>query len=61
MAKKEVVYKNAPGGFYFLTFIGALVYFIQISDGFWGVVLAFLKACVWPAFLIHRAFELMGM
>jgi hypothetical protein len=61
MAKKEVMYKGAPGGFYFLTFIGALVYFVQRSNGFGEFLVAVLKACVWPAFIIHRALELMGL
>lgn len=44
-----------PGGspVYFFGLIGALVYYIQVADGFWPVVLAILKAIVWPAFLVH--------
>ncbi len=55
-------YRGARGplGFVFFTaWIGALVYFEQHADSFWTVILAFLKACVWPAFLIHRALELL--
>jgi hypothetical protein len=43
--------------FYFMSFIGALVYFIQQADGFWAGVLGFLKALVWPAFLIYRLLQ----
>jgi hypothetical protein len=58
----KVINKGGPlGGGYFLLFIGAAIYFVQHSDGFWGFVLAVLKACVWPAFIIHRAMELMGV
>lgn len=39
--------------FYFFGFIGALVYYIDVAQGFWPVVLAFLKACIWPAFFVH--------
>lgn len=67
MAKNEknfikVVKQESPLSFVlFLTYIGAAVYFVQQSAGFWGVILALLKAAVWPAFLIHRAFELLSI
>lgn len=59
--KKVVYYQDhaKAGGLFFVTYIGALWYFIQVSDGFWYIVLAFLKALVWPAFLVHRVFELL--
>lgn len=58
--KVEVINKSGPaGGFYFLTFIGAAVYFIDKADGFWEVILGLLQAAVWPAFLIHSIFELL--
>lgn len=44
----------AGGGVYFLGFIGAAVYYIQESSSFWGGVLGFLKALVWPAFLVYE-------
>jgi hypothetical protein len=28
-------------------------------DGFWNVIVALLKAMVWPVFLINRVFELL--
>lgn len=52
---------GACGGAYFLTIIGAAVYFVQNSAGFWGFILALLKAVVWPAFAVHRALELMNI
>jgi hypothetical protein len=42
------------GGGYGLAFIGALVYYWQLADGFGAWVTGFLKACVWPAFLVHH-------
>ncbi len=46
------------GGFvWFLGFIGAAVFYIQQSHGFWGGVVGFLKALVWPAFLVYDAFK----
>lgn len=39
--------------FYVLGMIGALVYYLEVANGFWAVVLAFLKSAVWPAFFTH--------
>lgn len=60
MAKSmKVINKGSFGGVYFLAFIGTAVYFVQHSSGFWGVVVALLKAMVWPAYLVHQAFVLL--
>lgn len=42
------------GGAYFLGFIGAAIYYLQQSTGFWVGVLGVLKALVWPAFLVYK-------
>ena len=42
-------------------FIGAALYFISQAAGFWAGVLGFLKAIVWPAFLVYEAFMKLGM
>jgi len=47
---------GASGAVYGLGFIGALVYYISAATSFWMGVLGFLKALVWPAFMV---FELM--
>lgn len=53
---------SGPFGFvYLVTIVGAAVYFVGRADGFWGVVLALLKALVWPAFVVHRALELLNL
>lgn len=58
--KVKVINKGGPfGGAYFLAFIGAAVYFIQNSVGFWEFILSILKGLVWPAYLLHQAFVLM--
>lgn len=38
---------------YGLGFIGALVFYLQHSVGILGFILAFLKAIVWPAFMVY--------
>lgn len=45
---------------YGLGFIGAAVYFIGHAAAFWLGVLGFLKALVWPAFLIYQAFQFLS-
>jgi hypothetical protein len=56
MAKKEVTGNASSGAVYGLGFIGAAIFFISQSTGFWMGVLGFLKALVWPAFLVYEAF-----
>jgi len=46
---------------YGLGFIGAADYFISHATGFWMGVVGFMKALVWPAFLIYEAFKHFGM
>jgi hypothetical protein len=55
---RKEVQGNAPAGaVYGLGFIGAAVYFIAHATSFWIGVLGFLKAIVWPAFLVYEAFK----
>lgn len=56
MAKKtKTVVDNGPMGFVlFAAWLGALVYFIGRVDGFWNIIIAFFKACLWPAYLIYH-------
>ncbi|GAP12989.1 hypothetical protein LARV_00730 [Longilinea arvoryzae] len=48
---------GASGAVYGLGFIGACVYFIGQATTFWLGVLGFLKALVWPAFLVFEALK----
>lgn len=45
------------GAVYCLGLIGAAVYFWRRADSRAAHGLALLKALVWPAFLVHEAFE----
>lgn len=49
------------GAIYGFGVIGAAVYFIQTSNGFWMGVLGILKAIVWPAMVIYKVLELMKL
>lgn len=49
------------GAVYGLGFIGAAVYYISNATGFWMGVLGFLKALVWPAFLVYNLMKFLLM
>jgi hypothetical protein len=51
----------ASGGVYGLGFIAAAIYFIGHATGFWAGVLGFLKAIVWPVFVILKLMEHLEM
>ena len=48
------------GAVYGLGFIGAAVYFISQAATFGAGLVGFLKAMVWPAFLVYEAFKALG-
>jgi hypothetical protein len=58
---KGVSQNPSPGVIYCLGIIGAAVYFVQHSTSFWEVAFAVVKALFWPAFLLYKAFELLGV
>ena len=59
-ADKVKVVNQGPTGFaFFLAWIGAVVYFVGQVDGFWNIILAFLKACVWPAYVLYHVLVLL--
>jgi len=52
---------NHTGGcFYFLGFLGAAIYYISTATGLWLGVLGFLKAIVWPVFLVLELLRFLG-
>ena len=59
--KSTIIYKHgASSAVYGLGFIGAAVWFISQSTTFWIGVLGFLKALVWPVFLVYRTFQFLA-
>lgn len=54
--KKVVVEKGGDtmGPTYFFGLIGAAVYYVQRAEGFGEVLVALLKALVWPAYLVYE-------
>jgi hypothetical protein len=65
MAKKESKCCNMQEGcggiFYLLGLIGAAIYYISTAVSFWMGVLGFLKAIVWPVFLVLGLLKYMGI
>ena len=60
--KNKTVVKGGGSGIWFLGFIGALVYYLHVHSGtFWLVILAFLKAIFWPAFLVYHLLAFLKM
>ena len=49
------------GSAYFMAFIGAAVYYIQSATSFGMGVVGFLKAIVWPAFLVYNLLQFINM
>lgn len=48
--------QNAPNSaVYGLGLIGAAIYYISNATSFWMGFVGFLKALVWPAFLVYEA------
>lgn len=60
MAKNKVYGCGSGGAAYFLGFIGAAVYYISNAVGFGAGVLGFLKALVWPVFLVYELLKFVG-
>lgn len=52
---------GAGDAVYGLGVIGAAIYFISHAATFWLGVLGFLKALVWPAFLVYSALKALGL
>ena len=63
MAKEKIKVKvdSHWGYILFVAYVGALVYFVDRNEGFWGVVLAFLQAAVWPAYVLHAVLGVLGI
>ncbi|MEN9957297.1 MAG: hypothetical protein RIR46_905 [Actinomycetota bacterium] len=51
---------GSAGGFYFIGFIGAAVYFVSTAVDFWDGALGLLQAALWPGFLVYEALLLLG-
>jgi len=53
--------KGGGEGIYGLGFLGAAVYYISTATSFWIGVLGFLKAIVWPVFVVYELLKFLGV
>lgn len=58
--KKTINCGPAGGGIYGLAFIGSAVYYLGQASSFISGLIGFLKALVWPAFLVYEALKYLG-
>lgn len=62
MGKAQAAGQGAQwGGFYFISAIGVLIYFLNEANGAGEVFLAFLQALVWPAIMFYRIFQVLNV
>jgi len=60
MTSKNIAKRGGATGIWFLGFIGALVYYLHYHSGtFWLVVVAIIKALIWPAILVYYLLHFM--
>jgi fatty acid desaturase len=58
---KQVANNGTNNAVYGLGFVGALVYYFGHANSFWLLVLGFLKAVVWPAFVVYHLLGFLRM
>jgi len=59
-SRRGPVNNGASGAVYGLGLIGAAIYFIGHAATFGAGVVGFLKAIVWPVFMVMQAFEFLA-
>lgn len=52
--KQQVKHHSTSNPIYGLGLIGAAIFYISNATSFWAGVVGFLKALVWPAFLVYE-------
>jgi hypothetical protein len=59
--KKKMSGHADSGAIYGMGFIGALIYFLQHATSFVTVIVGIIKAIFWPAVVIYRVLQLLGL
>ncbi len=59
--KQHMCCHGSGGALYGVGFLGALVYYLTTATSVWAGFLGFLKALVWPAFLVYGLLKFLGM
>ena len=58
--ENKIHYSGPASAVYGLGFIGAAIFYIGHAVSFWAGVLGFLKAIVWPVFLVYHALRVLS-
>lgn len=58
--KCHIDHCHSGNAVYGMGFIGAAIYYISTATGFWIGVLGFLKAIIWPVFLVYESLKFLG-
>lgn len=62
LSKNNVTQTGGASGIWFIGFVGALIYYLHTHSGtLWLVILAIIKAIVWPAVLVYNLFLFLGV
>jgi hypothetical protein len=59
--KNQMQQAGPAGAIYGLGFVGAVIYFIGHAATFWLGVLGFLKAIVWPVFVVYHLLQFLNL
>lgn len=60
MSKNNNMSCGASGGIYGVGMLGALVYFFQHAATFSEYIFGFLKALLWPGFIVYQLFDFLN-
>ncbi|MBU0706748.1 hypothetical protein KKG41_00035 [Patescibacteria group bacterium] len=52
---------TSGGAVYGLGLVGAAIYYISTAGTFWIGVLGFLKAIIWPVFIVYELLKSLGV
>ena len=58
--REKVIHHGPNNAVYGIGLIGAAIYYISHATSFWMGVVGFLKALVWPAFLVYEALKVLN-
>lgn len=57
----KIINQHGPMGFVaFVAFVGAFIYFCQTAHNFGDVLFAFIKALVWPGFVVYHVLQVLA-
>jgi len=57
---KKMCCGGSSGTIYGLGFVGAVIYYVSTATSFWIGLLGFLKALVWPGFMVYELLKFLG-